>query len=64
MVLGKVLKSSTSTFQMYLSTSTSTSGRFNPFLLGSRDWVVKLCVDIIICEGCTRSIVIGQFKMK
>ena len=64
MVLGEVLKSSTSTIQMYLSTSNSTFGRLNPFLLGSMDSVVKLCVDIIVCEGSTRSIVIGKFKMK
>ena len=38
MVLEKVLKSSTSTFQMYLTTSTSTFGGLNPFLLGSRDY--------------------------
>ena len=58
MVLGKVLKCNTNTFQIHLNTSTF--GRLNPFLLGSWDWVVKLCVDIV-CEG---SIVMGKFKMK
>ena len=62
MVLGKVLKASTSTFQMYLSTSTSTCGGRNPFTLGSRGWVVKLRVGIVY-EGSTLSIVIGKFKM-
>ena len=63
MVLGKVLKFSTSTFQMYLSTSTN-FGRFNPFVLWSRDWVVKLCVDIIVCDGSTLGIVTGKSKME
>ena len=46
---------------MYLSTSTF--GRLK-FLLGSRDWVAKLCVDITVCEGSNLSVVIGKFKIK
>ena len=49
---------------MYLSTSTSAFGGLNPFVLGSRNSVVKLFVDIIVCEGSTLSILIGKFKMK
>ena len=64
MVLGKVFKSSTSTFQLYLSTSISTLSGLNAFLLGSRDSVVKLYVDIIVCEGSTLNIAIGKFKIK